>query len=1182
MTRVTGLFHTVSLARDTSQRPVGSPCESERSLWTAAFAYPDERRRQGDRREVERTLRRKQEPNSTVTLETGDEAPAQDRQRAEADLATAATLSAREVGGARPTPAKVNPAEVATLSLENAGASPGELALGTFGDEPAPIPSRLSALPPALAERFESPTFLGEGGMGAVYRARDRRLDRDVALKFLFGGGPETNEKLLREARSQARLEHENACKVYEAGVDGGHRYIVMQLIDGEPLDDAAERMTLEEKVRAVRQIASALHEAHRLGLVHRDIKPGNILVEEGKDGAYKPYLMDFGLAREVGEHRPSVTKGIAGTPAYMAPEQAMGDTRSLDRRTDVYSLGATLYDIVGGRPPFVDENLYRLLQRVAREDPAPLKKVLPGVPEDVDAIVMKCLEKEPGRRYESARALGDDLQRFLDGEPVQARRAGAGYVLLKKLRRHKAKVAAVGAALVATLAFVVMWAKDRQLASQRAEISRELGEDVKEMELFLRNAYGLPLHDVERERDVVRARLRGVEERMAALGPAGEGPGHYAIGRGLLALREPERAIVHLSKASAAGYSPPELDYARGLALGELYRKALEATRRIENAEQKRAKIAAIEAEYKEPALRHLRAALGARLEVPAYVEGLIALYEGKNDEALAKAEEAYSKAPWLPDAKKLTGDAHFAEGSRFRPDAAFDRERMMAHYGRAAEAYRAAAEMASSDPVVHLAECELWIQVMNGSEAAPGSLIESFEKARAACERGVAASPRWGAARVKTAFAYQVLAWQAQQLPPGGQDPVKVIEEAIARAEEAARASPEDPMAAYLLGAAWRTHILYFLNRGIESGAAIERAVTAYERAIDLEPTFLWAHNELCWAHAMRAHEERDRGLDPSASVRKAVERCDRASTVDPSFTLVHGNKALALYYLAKHEVDHGRSPDAAVKDALSAITLAREKSPESAMAINMAGWMYLVKANHESDKGVDPAASLALAEESAREFEKVAAGTIAADEIRGMIALARALHLLREGGDPREQLAGARAAVQRLVDDTPWDIDYRILRAQVEILEARWALDEGRTEDAPLGDATRALEPALDRERAHPWLYRTVAEIHELRAARLIGERKDAAAEIARGLEMAGKALARNPDMAAALAVKGALLVLEARTARDPSAALSAARRAKEALSAAARSNPLITRDRGAILAEAARLSGEVGER
>ncbi len=188
--------------------------------------------------------------------------------------------------------------------------------------------------------------------MGAVYRARDRQLQREVALKVLLRQGDESAQRMLREARAQARLDHENICKVFEAGTGDGVCHIAMQFIDGAPLRAAAEQMTLEEKVRVVRQVALALHEAHRQGLVHRDVKPSNIMVEEREGAAPKPYLTDFGIAREVGAAGSTLTGAIAGTPAFMAPEQASGQVRSLDRRTDVYSLGATLFDVLAGRPP--------------------------------------------------------------------------------------------------------------------------------------------------------------------------------------------------------------------------------------------------------------------------------------------------------------------------------------------------------------------------------------------------------------------------------------------------------------------------------------------------------------------------------------------------------------------------------------------------------------------------------------------------------------------------------------------------------------------------------------------------------------------------------------------------------------------------------------------------------------
>ncbi|HEU4538482.1 MAG TPA: serine/threonine-protein kinase, partial [Polyangiaceae bacterium] len=183
-----------------------------------------------------------------------------------------------------------------TNDAEGRGPSPGlrvaEVETGL--DDEAPV-----GIPPSLYARFEGFQLLGQGGMGVVYRARDLKLGRSVAIKLLQITPGTSRGGLMQEARSQARLRHEHACEVYEAGIADHVPFLVMQFIAGEPLSSAKAGMTLEEKVLCVRRVASALHEAHRLGMVHRDVKPGNILVERGEDGACKPYIVDFGLARD-------------------------------------------------------------------------------------------------------------------------------------------------------------------------------------------------------------------------------------------------------------------------------------------------------------------------------------------------------------------------------------------------------------------------------------------------------------------------------------------------------------------------------------------------------------------------------------------------------------------------------------------------------------------------------------------------------------------------------------------------------------------------------------------------------------------------------------------------------------------------------------------------------------------
>src|SRR6185503_19596108 len=191
-----------------------------------------------------------------------------------------------------------------------------------------------------------------------------------------------------------------------------------------------------------------AVQAAHRIGIIHRDIKPSNIMVERMEDGSWRPYIMDFGIARDISDPGITATNVVIGTPAYMAPEQVLGEKGGVDRRTDVYALGATLYAVLAGKPPF-DGSGMDLFVKLTSEEPTPLSKVIPSVPKDLDTIVSKCLEKEASRRYDSARSLADDLGRYLAGEPIFAHRATWQYRISKKIKKHKTIAAVLMFALL-------------------------------------------------------------------------------------------------------------------------------------------------------------------------------------------------------------------------------------------------------------------------------------------------------------------------------------------------------------------------------------------------------------------------------------------------------------------------------------------------------------------------------------------------------------------------------------------------------------------------------------------------------------------------------------------------------------------------------------------------------------
>ena len=410
--------------------------------------------------------------------------------------------------------------------------------------------------------------------MGSVYKAFDPSLNRYVAIKFLHRNDPAQTAQFLREARSQARVDHPNVCRVYEVGEVAGRPYIAMQFIDGLSLAEIHDVLPVEAKVRLVRDVARAVHAAHRMGLIHRDLKPGNVLVGKGEGDDFAPHVVDFGLARDAEDTGLTRPGTVTGTPAYLSPEQALGQT--LDRRTDVYSLGVVLYELLGGRPPFQGENPPQTLIRLIREEAVPLSKLNPAVPRDLETVVMKCLEKDPNRRYDSARSLADDLERWLAGDAIAARPASWAYRLGKRLRKNRAAAAVAAAAVLSLLVLGAVTVRNHWRARETAELAQRFGQEVKEVADTMRLAALLPRHDITAHKAELSRQLAGIETEMARLGSLAEGPGHAALGQGFLALHQYELARRHLEAAWQAGPRTPEVAASLGRAIGLLYERAL------------------------------------------------------------------------------------------------------------------------------------------------------------------------------------------------------------------------------------------------------------------------------------------------------------------------------------------------------------------------------------------------------------------------------------------------------------------------------------------------------------------------------------------------------------------------------------------------------------------------------
>jgi serine/threonine-protein kinase len=308
---------------------------------------------------------------------------------------------------------------------------------------------------------------IGRGGMGVVYRARQKGLDRIVAIKMILASHLASAEQIDRfyaEARAAARLQDARVVSIHDVGQIRGQHYFAMEYVAGPSLAQLVRSGPLPVRTAAqyVLDVARAVGRLHRQGVVHRDLKPSNILLD--KDG--QPCVTDFGLAKMLSSDRPDTRSGaIVGTPSYMAPEQASGRRGHVGPLSDVYSLGAILYELVSGRPPFEAESPLDTLVQVIEGEAAPLHRYRPDVPRSLEQICMRCLEKDPSQRYASAIDLADDLDRYLRGEPVEARRLTLWQRARRWARREPALVSRV-----ATLGLCALFTQFDRFVLQRSE----------------------------------------------------------------------------------------------------------------------------------------------------------------------------------------------------------------------------------------------------------------------------------------------------------------------------------------------------------------------------------------------------------------------------------------------------------------------------------------------------------------------------------------------------------------------------------------------------------------------------------------------------------------------------------------------------------------------------------------
>jgi len=961
--------------------------------------------------------------------------------------------------------------------------------------------------------KYRRGRLLGQGGMGAVYLAYDMELRRNVALKFLLGGAPEDVERFLREARLAAKLRHPGIAAVYDV-VRSPEPHIAMEYIDGRTAD-RVKPLPLRRALEIVRDAATAVHHAHAENVIHRDLKPSNLMV----DAQGRVFVMDFGLARSTqASSRLSASGSLVGTPAYMPPEQAQGRA-DVDARADVYALGATLYHLVTGRPPFQGDAMIDVVVRVVTEEPPAPRSVNRAVPPDVETIILKAMDKERDRRYRSAATFADDIRRVLEGEPISARPASLIYRIRKRLTKNRA-AAALAAAMLVLLAAgaTLVVALTRRHRTEATDLERTLAvaNAFWAAELRLRDSIAWAEDEGDVAPEPAIAARRAAFERAAAAVDA-EHPGNAVTPcyrAWMLCLTgggDEGRAAFDRAIAGAPDPAIPRLWRARWLATSFLRTLELGGTFE-ETSGLTRMRVHASPAPGQKETLAALqedvRAAAGAAIwtrlregrRLGDLARALAEFTDGRTAEAQTLLEDLSSDLVCGRDARRLLGVCRY-----LREDFA----------GAAAAFESFAAEHPRSHAMLLLAGAARFGEAV-ASDDAPAGMRRAIDL----MSRVVDAFPQLVRPLLARGLYRRHLAHRMARRGEDARDVLRAACGDFARALSAGRIVD----AAHVMNA-----VRVAKTAPPDAGLALMRTIVeACDRALAAHPGD--PHHLLARGIARRrlAARERLTGADVQALLKEAIADVTPAAEREGNLD--------ALLERARCRAEAG-DPDGAARDVEEALL----RRPGHVEALGVRFDLLLDAADADRRAGRDARIALARAAAGAEELIR----RDAADSI-GWRALARALHARAlwtqdQGGDAADDYRRAIEAATRAVENAPRDFACVGQRANLLRDRVLWRLRRGEATAEDVAEAMADLDRAADAgsESATPFTSR--AEFHYGLARNAVSRGRDPSDHLKRALADYAKALGVSPADGSALDGRSAVLLelggVEQSRGRDP---------------------------------------------
>jgi eukaryotic-like serine/threonine-protein kinase len=791
-----------------------------------------------------------------------------------------------------------------------------------------------------------------------------------------------------------------------------------------------------------------------------------------------------------------------------------------------------------------------------------------PEVPKDLETIVMKCLERNPDRRYDSAKALAEDLARFLNGDSIQARPTTWTYKLQKKIRKHKgvAAILTISSLLAILLGGMGLFSWWR--SGQRIKVAQEFAQTVENMQSRMRIARMAPLHNLNQDTKLVNEKIAAIKKRIQEAGSITEAPGNYAIGRGYIELSNFEQAKESLQKAWDLGYRTPENAYALGLTFGQLYQQKLEEAQRIENQKQKEQTLKEIKTKYRQPALDYLRKTEGFDPALQDYVAGLIALYEEKYDEALRHAKSAQQKSWWLFEAGKLEADVRMALG--LKDFASGSNETAAKYYEQAGQAYESAARIARSEPSLYEGNCWRWLQMMILETSRGGSPKEPMDQGLSACDEALKANPESSIAYSRKAQMWW--RWGDEQFYRGEYSQ-EAVDNSIRFANAALKRDPKDFYTYFELGNAYElkaeienvhgknpnaSHFKsieylkkassirpehyssynniavvlialarYDISHDSDPRSKLNEAIDFSNKAIKLAPEWVGGHNTLGNVYIILAGYERDRGLNYENSLKHAIVSLNNAHQASPKHPTPFLNLATAYLDYSTYQLMHGFDPENSAQHAIENANKCLELGGDSyAVCHSILGGALLNQAKFKILHGIDPKELLEKPVElstktlqSGSNDEPLAYNTLIDSYIT------KIEFLISKKMDPSSILEKARKAQQKGIADLQ-DTSLQLLKSEIEILAAKWQLQNGKSPENSLIEAEREAAKVLQATPNNAYAYQALAEISEIKAEWLHQQNKPIETIVNDGISKAQKALQLNPSLAETHAVTGKL--------------------------------------------------------